>query len=59
MDEAEGVGVGAFSNFAAGSVMCDASAIIPAYNEAGRVGAVLAVLREVDELREIIVVDDG
>ncbi len=35
------------------------SAIVPAHNEAGRLGRVLAVLRQVDELSEIIVVDDG
>jgi len=35
------------------------TAILPAYNEAGRIGNVLAVLREVTELHEIIVVDDG
>lgn len=33
--------------------------IIPVYDEAGRVGQVLSVLREVDCLKEIIVVDDG
>jgi len=35
------------------------TAILPAYNEGGRIGNVLAVLREVEELHEIIVVDDG
>ena len=35
------------------------SAIIPAYNEAGRIERVLAVLRQVPELCEIILVDDG
>jgi len=35
------------------------SAIIPVYNEAGRIGRVLEVLRQVDRLYEIIVVDDG
>ena len=35
------------------------SAVVPAYNEAGRVGRVLAVLRQVAELSEIIAVDDG
>ena len=35
------------------------AAIIPVYDEAGRVGQVLSVLREVDCLKEIIVVDDG
>lgn len=35
------------------------AAIVPAYNEAGRIGQVLAVLHQVDWLREIIVVDDG
>lgn len=36
-----------------------AAAVIPAYNEAGRIGGLLAVLRQVEELAEIIVVDDG
>lgn len=35
------------------------TAILPAYNEAGRIGNVLAVLRDVKGLQEIIVVDDG
>ena len=35
------------------------SAIVPAYNEAGRIGRVLGVLRQVSEVSEIIVVDDG
>jgi hypothetical protein len=35
------------------------AAIIPAYNEAGRIGNVLAVLQHVERLTEIIVVDDG
>jgi len=35
------------------------SVIIPAHNEGGRIGGVLAVLRQVEELHEIIVVDDG
>ncbi len=35
------------------------TAILPAYNEAGRIGNVLAVLRDVKEIHEIIVVDDG
>jgi Glycosyl transferase family 2 len=35
------------------------SAIVPAYNEAGRLSRVLAVLRQVPKLSEIIVVDDG
>ncbi|MEM3432732.1 MAG: glycosyltransferase family 2 protein [Candidatus Methanomethyliaceae archaeon] len=35
------------------------SAIIPAYNEKGRIGKVLAVLRQVECLSEILVVDDG
>jgi hypothetical protein len=38
---------------------CAVSAVIPAYNEEGRVGSVLGVLHQVAELREIIVVDDG
>ena len=37
----------------------DVLAIIPAYNEGGRIENVLAVLREVSELEEIIAVDDG
>jgi glycosyltransferase involved in cell wall biosynthesis len=35
------------------------TAILPAYNEAGRIRNVLTVLREVNEIHEIIVVDDG
>ncbi len=35
------------------------SAVIPVYNEAGRIGRVLKVLLRVDRLFEIIVVDDG
>lgn len=35
------------------------AAIIPAYNEGERIGALLAVLRHVDSLAEIIVIDDG
>jgi polyisoprenyl-phosphate glycosyltransferase len=35
------------------------SVIIPAYNEAGRIGAVLSVLRQARGLSEIIIVDDG
>ncbi len=35
------------------------TAILPAHNEAGRVGHVLAVLREVSLLAAILVVDDG
>jgi glycosyltransferase involved in cell wall biosynthesis len=35
------------------------SAIIPVYNEAGKVGLVLETLRQVDRISEIIVVDDG
>jgi len=35
------------------------SVIIPAYNEADRIGAVLAVLHQVPGLSEIIIVDDG
>jgi len=33
--------------------------VIPAYNESGRIGKVLSALREVGDLSEIIVVDDG
>jgi polyisoprenyl-phosphate glycosyltransferase len=35
------------------------TAILPAYNEGGRIGTVLSVLRHVPELHEIIVIDDG
>jgi polyisoprenyl-phosphate glycosyltransferase len=35
------------------------TAILPAYNEGGRIGNVLAILRDVKEIHEIIVVDDG
>jgi glycosyltransferase involved in cell wall biosynthesis len=35
------------------------AAVIPAYNEAGRIGRVLEVLRAIPELSEIIVVSDG
>ena len=35
------------------------AAILPTYNEGGRISAVLDVLREVGHLSEIIVVDDG
>ena len=35
------------------------TAIVPAYNEAGRIGAVVSVLCQVDCLKEILVVDDG
>jgi hypothetical protein len=35
------------------------AAILPAYNEGGRIGHLLAVLKEVDLINEIIVVDDG
>jgi hypothetical protein len=35
------------------------AAVLPAYNEAGRIGILLAVLRNVAEIQEIIVVDDG
>jgi len=35
------------------------AALIPAYNESGRIGKVLEVLQDVVELDEIIVVDDG
>lgn len=35
------------------------AAIVPAYNEAGRIGRVLAVLSKVERISEIIVVDDG
>lgn len=34
-------------------------AIIPTYNESGKIGRVLSVLKEIDILGEIIVVDDG
>jgi glycosyltransferase involved in cell wall biosynthesis len=35
------------------------AAVIPAYNEAGGIGNVLSVLRQVEQLTEILVVDDG
>ena len=35
------------------------AAILPAYNEGSRIGQVLAVLLDVDQIDEIIVVDDG
>lgn len=35
------------------------AAVLPAYNESGRIGNLLAVLRDVPSIREIIVVDDG
>ncbi len=35
------------------------AALVPAYNECGRVGKVLTILMAVKELDEIIVVDDG
>jgi GT2 family glycosyltransferase len=35
------------------------AAVLPAYNEAGNIGRVLEVLRQVGQLTEIIVVDDG
>lgn len=37
----------------------DLAVIIPVFNEVGKVGGVLDVLRHVEILREIIVVDDG
>ena len=37
----------------------DVTAIIPAYNEASRIGSTLASLRTVQDISEIIVVDDG
>jgi len=35
------------------------SAVIPAHNEEDRIGAVISVLRQVDKIDEILVVDDG
>ncbi|MDK2926585.1 MAG: hypothetical protein PWR31_275 [Bacillota bacterium] len=35
------------------------AAIVPAYNEAGRIGHVVATVERVQEIAEIIVVDDG
>ena len=35
------------------------AALVPALNEAGRIGKVLEVLRQVDRLDEIIAIDDG
>ena len=37
----------------------DVAAIVPAYNEEGRIGAVISVLCKVINLDEIIIVDDG
>ncbi|MFA6528621.1 MAG: glycosyltransferase [Candidatus Gracilibacteria bacterium] len=39
--------------------MTKIAAIVPAYNEAGRIGKVLEVLTSVPSLDEIIVIDDG
>lgn len=36
-----------------------AVAIVPAYNEAERIGAVLSALKAVEEVAEVVVVDDG
>lgn len=47
------------STAAAQGVTGGVAAIVPAYNEAGRVGAVVAVLRQVASLVRIVVVDDG
>ena len=47
------------SSKSASGAYSEISAIIPVYNEAGKIGRVLDVLRQVDRLREIIVVDDG
>jgi glycosyltransferase involved in cell wall biosynthesis len=35
------------------------AAIMPVYDESGRIGQVLSVLREITCLREIIVINDG
>lgn len=37
----------------------EVAAILPAYNEEKRIGSVLAVLRDVPDLTDIVVVDDG
>ncbi|NUP99060.1 MAG: glycosyltransferase family 2 protein [Armatimonadetes bacterium] len=34
-------------------------ALVPAYNEAGRIGQVLAVLRDLPEITEVVVINDG
>jgi glycosyltransferase involved in cell wall biosynthesis len=39
--------------------MASVAAIVPAYNEAPRIGAVLAVLTKSPSISEVIVVDDG
>jgi glycosyltransferase involved in cell wall biosynthesis len=39
--------------------MAEIAVLIPAYNEAGRIGKVLSALKNIDALSEIIVIDDG
>ena len=39
--------------------MHQVTTIVPAYNESGRIGNVLAVLAEIPELGEILLIDDG
>ncbi len=40
-------------------ILSSVTAIIPAFNEAKMIGGVLEILRQVDGLEEVIVVDDG
>ena len=39
--------------------MSTVTAIIPAYNEEGTIGKIVSVVRQIDEIKEIIVVSDG
>lgn len=52
------VGIGA-AYTSRGPLARRVACVIPAYNESGRVGNVLASLRSIDRLDNIIVVDDG
>lgn len=47
------------TSFRANTTNSSVHAIIPTFNEAGKVGGVLTILKKVDCLSEIIVVDDG
>lgn len=47
------------TSFNANTLNSNVHAVIPAFNEAGKIGRVLTVLKQVDCLGEIIVVDDG
>ncbi len=51
--------IGMLSNCSSSWQFVSVAAIIPAYNESGRIGKVLAILHDVEELSQIIVVDDG